>query len=147
MTDWIRTHSFTFNIQEILAILSVRSNLDLLNHSRALRMDTHLFWNPMMQVKVTSRIISCTFTTNIWGICKNLMCPPWPLPLSKWHGFARNSSCWYDDPVFVRNTIPPNVPLWLFFWPLILKDDLDLSPLKMCSSMRCTCMPNIKLQK
>ena len=32
-------------------------------------------------------------------------------------------------------------------WPLTLtlKDDLDLSPLKMCSSMRCTCMPNIKL--
>jgi hypothetical protein len=29
--------------------------------------------------------------------------------------------------------------------PLTLKDDLDLhlSPLKMCSSMRCTCMPNI----
>jgi len=26
-----------------------------------------------------------------------------------------------------------------------LKDDLDLSPLKMCSSMRYTCMPNIKL--
>jgi len=24
-----------------------------------------------------------------------------------------------------------------------LKDDLDLSPLKMCSSMRYTCMPNI----
>jgi hypothetical protein len=31
------------------------------------------------------------------------------------------------------------------FWPLTLKDDLDLSSLKMCSSMRYTCMPNIKL--
>ena len=35
------------------------------------------------------------------------------------------------------------------FWPiyLTLKDDLDLDlpPLKMCSSMRYTCMPNIKL--
>ncbi len=33
------------------------------------------------------------------------------------------------------------------FWPiyLTLKDDLDLSPLKMCSSMRYTCIPNIKL--
>jgi hypothetical protein len=32
-------------------------------------------------------------------------------------------------------------------WPLILtlKDDLDLSPLKMCSSMRYACMPNIEL--
>ncbi|KAH3871510.1 hypothetical protein DPMN_034713 [Dreissena polymorpha] len=28
---------------------------------------------------------------------------------------------------------------------LTLKDDLDLSPLKMCSSIRYTCMPNIKL--
>ena len=28
---------------------------------------------------------------------------------------------------------------------LTLKDDIDLSPLKMCSSMRYTCMPNIKL--
>jgi hypothetical protein len=35
----------------------------------------------------------------------------------------------------------------LFVWPLTLKDDLylDLLPLKMCSSMRYTCMPNIKL--
>ena len=32
----------------------------------------------------------------------------------------------------------------VFFLPLTLKDDLDLSPLKMCSSMRYTCMPNIK---
>jgi len=31
-----------------------------------------------------------------------------------------------------------------FFKPLTLKDDLDLSPLKMCRSMRYTCMPNIK---
>ena len=31
------------------------------------------------------------------------------------------------------------------FLTLTLKDDLDLSPLKMCSSMRYTCMPNIKL--
>ena len=28
---------------------------------------------------------------------------------------------------------------------LTLKDDLDLSPLKMCRAMRYTCMPNIKL--
>jgi len=27
---------------------------------------------------------------------------------------------------------------------LTLKDDLDLSPLKICSSMRYICMPNIK---
>jgi hypothetical protein len=47
--------------------------------------------------------------------------------------------------VVVRNTMPPNAPLWLFFLPLTFKDDLDLSPLKMCSSMRYTCMPNIKL--
>ena len=33
-----------------------------------------------------------------------------------------------------------------YIWPLTLKDlDLDLLPLKMCSSMRYTCMPNIKL--
>ena len=30
-------------------------------------------------------------------------------------------------------------------WPLTLKDDLDLTPLKMCRSMRYTCMPNTKL--
>ena len=71
--------------------------------------------------------------------------------------------------VFVRNTISPTAPLWFilfyhlvgsdelfkayyfswicFFLPLTLKDDLDLdlSPLKMCSSMRYTCMPNMKL--
>ncbi len=35
--------------------------------------------------------------------------------------------------------------LYIYFWPLTLKDDLDLSPLKMCSSMRYTCMPNMKL--
>jgi len=32
-----------------------------------------------------------------------------------------------------------------YIWPLTLKDDLDLSPSKMCNSMRYTCMPNIKL--
>ena len=35
--------------------------------------------------------------------------------------------------------------LTTYIWPLPLKDDLDLSPLKMCSSMRYICMPNIKL--
>ena len=36
----------------------------------------------------------------------------------------------------------------LFFWPLTLKDDLDLElpPLNMCSFMRYTYMPNIKLR-
>jgi hypothetical protein len=29
--------------------------------------------------------------------------------------------------------------------PLTLKDDLDLSPLKMCDSMRYACMPNMEL--
>jgi hypothetical protein len=48
--------------------------------------------------------------------------------------------------VFVRNTMSPSAPLWfLFCWPLTLKDDLDLSPLKMCSSMRYTCMLFIPL--
>ena len=37
------------------------------------------------------------------------------------------------------------LPLDFVFWPLTLKDDLDLSALKMCSSMRYTCMANIKL--
>ncbi len=39
------------------------------------------------------------------------------------------------------NTMSP------YIGPLTLKDDLDLdlSPLKMCSSIRYTCMPNIKL--
>jgi len=39
------------------------------------------------------------------------------------------------------------LPLDFVFWPLTLNDelDLDLSPLKMCSSMRYTCMPNMKL--
>ena len=34
----------------------------------------------------------------------------------------------------------------IYIWPLTLKDNLDLnlSPLKMCSSMWCMCMPNIK---
>ena len=42
--------------------------------------------------------------------------------------------------------MPPTAPLWSYiFLPLTLKDDLDLTPLKMCSSMRYTCMPNIEL--
>jgi hypothetical protein len=32
-----------------------------------------------------------------------------------------------------------------YIWPLTLKDDLDLSPMIMCSFRRCICMPNIKL--
>jgi len=36
--------------------------------------------------------------------------------------------------------------LWPIFWPLTLRDDLDLNilPIKMCSFMKYTCMPNIK---
>ena len=50
--------------------------------------------------------------------------------------------------MFVRKTISPTAPIWSYIfdqfdieeWP-----DFDLSPLKICSSMRYTYMPNIKL--
>ncbi len=39
----------------------------------------------------------------------------------------------------------PDKLIYGHFWPLNSKCDLDLSPLKMCSSMRYTCMQNIRL--
>jgi len=34
-------------------------------------------------------------------------------------------------------------PMWLYIWPLTLKDDLDILPLKMCSFIKYTFLLNI----
>jgi len=47
--------------------------------------------------------------------------------------------------VFVKHNAPYFAGLKPYILPLTLKDDLDISPLKMCISMRYACMPNIEL--
>jgi hypothetical protein len=71
---------------------------------------------------------------------------PWPfttqnVQLHEIHMHAKYQVAIFNiAKVFIKWAI-----LATYIWPLTLKDDLDLSPLKMCSFMRYTCMPNMKL--
>ena len=74
----------------------------------------------------------------------------WSIILNLEFFFRECYETWYKYSFFQglangKSVIKVNITVTTFVWPLTLKDDLDLSPLKMCSSMRYTCMPNIKL--
>ena len=75
---------------------------------------------------------------------------PWPSPFTtqnvQLHEIHMHAK--YQVPIFnIAKELIKWAILATYIWHLTLKDDLDLdlSPLKLCSSMRYTCMPNIKL--
>jgi len=108
--------------------------------------DSHFTVKSFFLIPAETRCVCetlCTPPSYIWPLNLTFDIDGWPWPfttqnvqLHEVHMHARYQVAIFNIAKF---------DLWP--WPLTLKDDfdLDLSPLKMCSSMRYTCMPNIKL--
>ncbi len=108
--------------------------------------DSHITVTSFFLIPAETRCVCetlCTPTTYIWPLYLTFDLDGWPWPFTTQNVQLHEVHMHAKYQIAIFNIA--KFDLWP--WTLTLKDDFDhdLIPLKMCSSMRYTCMPNIKL--